>query len=177
MKPLPAITLITLLMSSPVTLADPPMSSAVTLSDPIPAELEAVRIHNDAERGFEILQSIVLVRVIDSTFPAKLTRDTTDAASGAHATARVVKAWKGAFAAGTMVRLVAPMVCAGPPDSCLPYLVQKGDELLVFAGATDPLVAAKSWTRRADDSIATMAVLDVLAEPKDLRGTLIPHEN
>jgi hypothetical protein len=177
MKALPAIALITLLTSSSVTLADPPMSSAVALSDPIPAELEAMRIHNDAEQGFEYLESIVLVRVIDSTFLAKLTRDTPDAASGAHATARVVRAWKGPFAAGTVVHLVAPMACAGPPGSCLPYPVQKGDELLVFAGATDPLVAAKSWTRRAADSIATMAVLDVLAEPKDLRGTLIPHKN
>jgi hypothetical protein len=177
MKALPAILSLTLLTFSSAIFADPPPPSATAVIIPIPAELEAQRILSDAERGFDVNESVVLVKVIDSTFPAKPTRDTTEAPAGAHATANVIKAWKGPFGAGTAVDLVGPMVCVGPIGSCLAYLIQKGDELLIFAGGTNPLVVTKYYTRLAADSIATMAVLDVLAEPKDMRGTLIPQRN
>lgn len=144
---------------------------------PIPAELEASRIERDAERGFQVLETVVLVKVIDSTFPTKSTSETSEAAFNGHATARVIKAWKGPFADGTVVDLVAPQTCSGPPGGCLPYLVQKGEELLIFSGPTDPLQVSKYWTRRAADSIATMAVLDELTERRDMRGTLIPRKD
>lgn len=177
MKAITTIVLVALLTSSAAVLSDPRIPSAVVLPMPIPAELEASRIERDAEWGFHINETVVLVKVVDSSFPTKLTSEKFNAAFGAHATVRVIKAWKGPFAEGTVVDLVAPQICAGPAEGCGPYLVQKGDELLIFAGPTDPLVVAKGWTRRAADSIATMAVLDELTERRDMRGTPILPEN
>lgn len=175
MKALATISLVALLTSTAVVLSDPLPSSEAVLSQPIPAELEARRIVDDARRGFAVSETVVLVKVLDSTFPTTFTRESFN--YSAHATARVLKAWKGPFAEGKPVDLVAPQVCVGPINSCDPYLVQKGDELLIFAGATDPIVVTQFWTRPATESIATMAVLDELIERRDMRGTLIPPKN
>jgi hypothetical protein len=52
---------------------------------------EASRVNWEARMNFDRFQSIVLVTVVDSTYPSKKS----DAAYYAHATAQVVKSWKG----------------------------------------------------------------------------------
>ena len=107
--------------------------------------------------GFETSQSVILVRVVESTFSA--------VAGGADdppfptASALVLRSWKGPFSAGQLVHLVPPYFCAG--SNCQPYPVQAGDEVLIFSQqARDPITVMQVNVFRAAESKSMMEVLD-----------------
>jgi len=130
------------------------ISASAAPSDP--------RSYWDIQSDFDRFENIVLVTVINSTFPTRMG----DAAYRTHATAKVLKSWKGSQSVGATIHIVGPQTCAGPEGSCVPYLAQAGEKLLIFTNDQLPLVALKGNVSRAADSKHTMLVLDEVLEQK-----------
>jgi hypothetical protein len=152
MKAPVAIVLGTLLVLSPMAFGDP-------------------WSERDTRLNFDRFGTIILVKVTSSTFPKTLT----EAAYSARATSRLIKSWKGRrFAVGETVHLIPPGACEGPPlrpgalDTCKPYLVHKGEELIIFASDLEEKVVVTQYTTApAADCKATVFVLDQLAQEQE----------
>ena len=103
----------------------------------------------------ETQQTIILVRVVEvgPVLPFAWSKP------GYYATVLVLKSWKGPFSAGRVLHVV-------PADVCMranwdPYLFQAGDnELLMFTGTQEPIVAMKDSVWPAAESQALMRALD-----------------
>ena len=107
--------------------------------------------------SFETTQTVVLVRVVESTFPA--VANSAPDYDFAHATALVLKSWKGPFSAGRLLHITPPGGCAG--SNCTPYPLQAGDEVLIFTQRTeDPITALQGMVFRAPESQSMMEVMD-----------------
>jgi hypothetical protein len=117
---------------------------------------------------FAAFETIVLVRVVESTFPAAI-HSGVDVSQDASATVLVLKSWKGPFQTGRSLHVVPPGYCFG--SSCLPYPLRPGEELLIFDGRTvDPIFALQSFVYRAADSKVSIAALDALAQERPQNG-------
>ena len=139
MKTLLAILLSTLWMTS------------ITASEPSRKNLQ-IRF------SFEAAQTVILVRIVESTFPTvpDLAHNPLFIPS---ASALVLRSWKGPFSAGLLLHLAPPSFCAG--SNCQPYPVQAGEEVLIFAQqARDPITAIQGNVYRAAESQSMMEVLD-----------------
>jgi hypothetical protein len=109
------------------------------------------------ESNFETAHTVILVRVVESTFPA--VADFSPDSAFARATALVLKSWKGPFSAGRLLHIAPPGDCIG--FSCLPYPLQAGDEVLIFSQRTeDPIIAVEGLVFRAAESKSALEVLD-----------------
>jgi hypothetical protein len=107
--------------------------------------------------NFEAAQTVILVRVIESTFPA--VADPAHDLSFHHASVLVLRSWKGPFSVDLLLHIMSPGVCFG--FSCQPYPVQAGDEVLIFTqGTRDPIGALQGSVFRAAESKSMMDILD-----------------
>jgi hypothetical protein len=110
---------------------------------------------------FEGWPTVILVHVVESSFPPVIDSFDDDSILDAGATVLVVKSWKGPFPAGRVLHVAPLGGCAG--SSCASYPLQAGDDLLIFDQRTeDPIHAVRPFTLRAEDSKAAMATLDHL---------------
>jgi len=111
---------------------------------------------------FEAWQTVILVHVVESTFPSALEFPDRYPLGG-EATVLVLKSWKGPFVAGLTLHVATPGFCAG--SSCLPYPLQAGQDVLIFDQRTeDPLMAMEQFVSTAADSKEAMATLDQLMQ-------------
>jgi hypothetical protein len=118
---------------------------------------EASREDWQIKSSFETAQTVILVRVVESTFPA--VADAADDPPFPKASALVLRSWKGPFSTGLLLHLAPPYVCVG--FSCQPYPVQAGDEVLIFTqGTRDPITVIQGMVFRAAESKSMMEVLD-----------------
>jgi hypothetical protein len=111
----------------------------------------------------ELAQSIILVRVVasfpDARFPPELNSPTVFAP--VIGKVLVLKSWWGPFSTGRVLYVVAPVICAGTLESCTAYPLHTGDELLIFTGSTEPIMATQAWVWPAAESQALMAAVEL----------------
>jgi hypothetical protein len=114
---------------------------------------------------YEGWQTVILVHVVESSFPPVIDSVDDDSILDASATVLVLKSWKGPFAAGRVLHVAPLGGCAG--SSCVSYPLQAGDDLLIFDQRTeDPIHAVQPFVLRAEDSKAAMATLDQLVHDR-----------
>jgi hypothetical protein len=105
-------------------------------------------------------QAIILVRVVQSTFPNAT--QPPDSPNGRSILGKVVvlKSLWGPFSAGRELYVGAVFVCNGPPGCCGSYPLKAGDELVIFTNDHEPIHAGVCTTWPAAESQALIAAVD-----------------
>jgi hypothetical protein len=110
-------------------------------------------------------RSIILVRVVESTFPDETPIPDSHWPGGymyVLGKALVLRSWWGPFYVGEVLHVTGSLVCASTLGDCTLYPLHSGDELLIFTGSTEPIVAVltRTWPAAGSDAKYLMATVD-----------------
>ena len=110
---------------------------------------------------FNFAKAVVLVRVVESTFPATVTPDYEWWSRNSLAKLLVIRSWKGSFLAGTTVTAGPWQFCGG---QCASYPFQAGQELVIFVfDVTEPINVLPSAVVEGSNVDGVLRGLDALA--------------
>jgi hypothetical protein len=110
---------------------------------------------------FNFAKAVVLVRVVESTFPATVTPDYELRSLDSLAKLLIIRSWKGPFPPGITVTAGPWQFCGG---QCASYPFQAGQELVIFvANVGEPINVLPIAVVEGSDVEGVLRELDALA--------------